>query len=85
MLAVSNEPGKPALLPSAEHALSGAYPLARLLYIYLNKAPEQALPQAEREFMRFILSAHGQQLLLNDGLVPIPAELLTRVSQELGL
>lgn len=85
MLAVSNEPGKPALLPSAEHALSGAYPLARLLYIYLNKAPEQALPQAEREFMRFILSAHGQQLLLNDGLVPIPAGLLTRVSQELGL
>lgn len=85
MLAVSKESGTPALVPSAEHALSGAYPLARLLYIYLNKAPEQPLPQAEREFMRFILSAQGQQLLLNDGLVPIPAELLTRVSQELGL
>lgn len=85
MLAVSKEPGTPALVPSAEHALSGAYPLARLLFIYLNKAPEQPLPQAEREFIRFILSAKGQQLLLNDGLVPIPAELRMQVSQELGL
>lgn len=85
MLAVSKDPGSAAILPSAEHALSGAYPLARLLYIYVNKPPGQLLPVAEREFMRFILSAKGQQLLLSDGLVPIPGKLVSQISQELGL
>lgn len=85
MLAVSKENTTEAILPSAEHALSGAYPLARLLYIYVNKAPEQPLPLAEREFIRFILSAKGQQLLLNDGLVPVPEQLAQQISRELGL
>lgn len=85
MLAVSKDQNSAALLPSAEHALSGAYPLARLLYIYVNKAPDQPLPPVEREFMRFILSAEGQNLLLNDGLVPIPEALVQQISQELGL
>lgn len=85
MLAVSKDPDSVALLPSAEHALSGAYPLARLLYIYVNKVPGQPLPLAEQEFMRFILSAKGQQLLLSDGLVPIPEYLAKKISQELGL
>lgn len=85
MLAVSKTADSLALLPSAEHALSGAYPLARLLYIYVNKVPGQPLPLAEQEFMRFILSAKGQQLLLNDGLVPIPEKLALQVRQELGL
>ncbi len=85
MLAVSATPEGPALYPTAEHALSGAYPLARVLYIYLNKAPQQPLPAAEREFIRFILSPYGQQLLQSDGLIPIPAALNQHVSQELGL
>lgn len=85
MLAVSKDNASAALLPSAEHALSGAYPLARLLYIYINKVPDQALPVAEREFLRFILSTRGQQLLLTDGLVPIPNKLVKQVSSELGL
>lgn len=85
MLAVSKDDASAALLPTAENALSGAYPLARLLYIYINKVPEQALPVAEREFLRFILSTYGQQLLLNDGLVPIPDTLIEQISSELGL
>ncbi|GGW64299.1 PstS family phosphate ABC transporter substrate-binding protein [Alishewanella tabrizica] len=85
MLAISHTPDATAILPSAEQALSGAYPLARLLYIYVNKSPELPLPRAEREFIRFILSAEGQQLLSNDGLVPIPLSLAAEIRQELGL
>lgn len=85
MLAISRDPHSPAILPTAEQALAGDYPLARLLYIYINKRPEQSLPRVEREFLRFVLSAEGQQLLLDDGLVPIPVALRQQISQELGL
>lgn len=85
VLAVQKSTDTEALYPNAEHALSGAYPLARLLYIYLNKAPDQPLPLAEREFIRFVLSTEGQQLLANDGFVPIPNELREQVKEELVL
>lgn len=85
MLAVSRDEQHTAMLPTPEHALSGQYPLARTLYIYLNKVPEQPLPAAEREFIRFILSPQGQQMLLHDGLVPIPLPLVKQVSRELAL
>ncbi|MCF4008370.1 PstS family phosphate ABC transporter substrate-binding protein [Rheinheimera sp. UJ63] len=85
MLAISQGSEQAAIMPSPENALSGAYPLARLLYIYVNKAPNQPLAAAEREFFRFILSAAGQQLLESDGLVPIPLPLRQQVFEDLGL
>ncbi len=74
-----------AVLPLAEHAASGAYPLARMLYIYLNKAPDKALPAAEREFLRFVLSTEGQALLATEGMVPVPPSVLASIRQELEL
>ena len=85
MLAISQGVQQPAIMPNTDNALSGAYPLARLLYIYVNKAPNQPLPAAEREFFRFILSAAGQQHLESDGLVPIPLPLRQQVFEDLGL
>lgn len=85
VLALQATADSPALLPSPEHAISGQYPLARVLYIYLNKAPERPLAAAEQAFLRFVLSDEGQALLQNDGLVPVPDALRQQALQELGL
>lgn len=48
----------------------------------MNKAPEKRLPPQLREFLRFILSREGQQIVVEDGLwLPLPAE---RVRRELA-
>lgn len=85
VLALQASEALPALMPTPEHAISGQYPLARVLYIYLNKAPERPLPAAEQAFLRFVLSAEGQALLQNDGLVPVPEALRQQALSELGL
>ena len=40
---------------SAETAYAGNYPIARFLYIYLNKNPNRMLDPVRAEFIRFIL------------------------------
>lgn len=65
--------GEPAVAPSQQTALSGEYPLTRLLYIYVNNPPEEPLPLLVRELFSWILSRQGQQIVLKDGYVPLPA------------
>ncbi len=67
---------------SLSHAYSGDYPLARFLYIYINKTPEQDLDPLRREFMRFVLSREGQGQVVKAGYIPLPA---TIASTELSL
>lgn len=58
---------------TAENALSGNYPLARFLYIYVNKAPNEPLPPLELEFMKMVLSKAGQEDTIKDGYIPLQA------------
>jgi phosphate transport system substrate-binding protein len=46
---------------SAESAYSRKYPLARYLYIYLNKDPNRPLDKLVSEFTKFIVSKDGQK------------------------
>lgn len=55
----------------AESAYSGDYPLARFLYVYLNKNPNQDLDPMRREFIRFVFSRQGQQIVLKEGFYPV--------------
>lgn len=68
-----------------EYAASGDYPLARFLYIYVNKHPNRALAPLEREFAKMLLSKEGQMVVVRDGYVPIPASVASRVMAELGI
>lgn len=45
---------------SAEATYSGKYPLARYLYVYVNKKPNAPLDPLRREFIKYILSRDGQ-------------------------
>lgn len=58
---------------SVENAMSGKYPLARALYINVNKKPGQSLDPLIREFLTFVLSYEGQRIVVKDGYIPLPA------------
>ncbi len=59
--------------PTFENALSGSYPLGRGLYIYVVKRPNEPLPLLVREFIKFVLSKEGQEIVIQDGFGPLPA------------
>jgi len=69
-------PDGPAIAPTPDNALSGRYPLWRYLYVYLNKPPGAAAAPLERAFMDLVLSRQGQEIVLRDGYVPLPAEVV---------
>lgn len=71
--------------PTIETAVSGEYPLARALYVYVNKAPNKPLPPLEREFLKLVLSKSGQEVVVKDGYVPLTAEMANRALDELDL
>lgn len=61
-----------------ENALNGKYPLSRMLFIYVNKAPNKPLPPMETEFIKMVLSKQGQGTVVKDGFVPLPAALANK-------
>jgi phosphate transport system substrate-binding protein len=51
--------------PTYENVALAAYPLSRLTFFNTNKAPGKPLSPALDEFLRFILSREGQQVVLD--------------------
>lgn len=70
---------------SAENAASGDYPLARYLYVYINKHPNRPLDPMTREFVKMLYSKVGQEVVDRDGYVPLPESVASRVRTELGI
>ncbi len=60
---------------SYEDVTSGKYPLWRFLYIYINKAPSRALEPLVAEFVKLMLSKEGQEAVVKDGYMPLPAKI----------
>ncbi|KZY68019.1 phosphate-binding protein [Oleiphilus sp. HI0071] len=68
-----------------ENAVSGAYPLSRFLYMYVNKAPNKPLDPITAEFIKLIMSQQGQEVVVKDGYVPLPAAVVEKQFKALGL
>lgn len=77
--------GAPFVEPEAQNAIDGSYPLARVLYMYVNKRPNQPLPPLEREFVKLVLSKQGQEIVVKDGFVPLPASMAMKALADLGI
>jgi len=73
---LANKEGEPFVQATEENALKGEYPLSRFLYVYVNKKPNQPLPPLEREFVKMMLSKTGQQVVVKDGFIPLPAKIV---------
>src|SRR5262245_50379850 len=72
---LAEKEGGKCMEANAENAYSGTYPLARFLYVYVNKAPGKALDPLTREFAKLMLAKDGQSDVVKDGYFPIPASI----------
>ena len=59
-----------------ENCLSGDYPLARFLYVYVNKDPNKPLDTLTSEFRKFVKSKEGQEIVAKDGYFPLPKQIV---------
>jgi len=69
----------------AQYAYSGEYPLARFLYVYVNYKPGSEMDPLRREFVRFIFSRQGQEMVVKDGYLPITAKIAGEALQSVGV
>lgn len=82
-LALAGKSGAEFVAPSPQSAVSGTYPLSRFLYVYVNKHPSKPLEPRVLEFMRMVLSRVGQEVVVKDGYVPLPAAKATKELEKL--
>jgi phosphate transport system substrate-binding protein len=69
----------------AETAYAGDYPLARFLYIYLNKKPKDPLAPLPTEFIKYVFSKEGQQIVVKDGFFPVSKALADEDMTRVGI
>lgn len=82
---LAKKEGEPFYDATPENAVSGKFPLSRFLYVYVNKAPNKSLEPIVGEFMKLVLSKQGQEVVVKDGYVPLPATVSAKYMAELGL
>ncbi|WP_298439871.1 phosphate ABC transporter substrate-binding protein [uncultured Ferrimonas sp.] len=68
-----------------DNAAAGRYPLSRYLYLYVNKHPNRPLEPLVAEFLTYILSAQGQQVVAKEGYMPVPAAVVARDLAKVGI
>ncbi len=77
VLRISWKKGGPAYALTPDNVANRTYPLIRDAYFYVNKAPGQPLDPKVREFMRFVLSREGQEIIAKVGYYyPLTADAL---------
>lgn len=82
---LANKEGQDFVAATADNAVAGKYPLSRFLWVYVNKAPNKPLNPLEAEFVKLMLSKQGQEVVVKDGYIPMPAARAAKVMKDLGL
>jgi phosphate transport system substrate-binding protein len=67
VLAISTKLGGTYVPLTADNVANRSYPLIRDAYIYVDKAPGRPLDPKVREFLRFVLSREGQEIIQKNG------------------
>lgn len=68
---------------TAENVASGKYPLSRYLYLNIVKDPSKPLDPLVKEFLKYILSYEGQQVVVKDGYLPLSYETIKKQLEQL--
>jgi len=71
--------------PNAENAVSGEYPLARFLYMYVNHRPGSKLEPLRAEFIKLVFSKQGQEVVIKDGYFPVSANIAREDLRKVGI
>jgi phosphate transport system substrate-binding protein len=62
------------IAPTQKNTENFSYPIARYLYIYINKDPVKGADPLVKEFIKFVLSKQGQEITIKDGYYPLNAK-----------
>ena len=84
-VALAKKEGGEFVEDNEANALNGSYPLSRFLFVYVNKAPNKPLAPLEAEFVKLVLSKQGQEVVVKDGYIPLPAKVAAKALADLGL
>ena len=86
-LPLAAEAGAGAQFVAAEaaNAYSGEYPLSRFLYLTVNYKPGSRLDDLRREFIRYVFSREGQEVVVKDGYLPVPASVARDELKSVGI
>ena len=82
-LPLSKKSGKPFVDATPENAVKGDYPLSRFLYVYVNKHPNRPLSPLIKEFITMVMSKTGQEVVVKDGYIPLPAKVVDKYLKKL--
>jgi phosphate transport system substrate-binding protein len=80
---VAEKKGGQAYDANYENVMGGKYPLSRNLYIYVNRHPQNGLPQSVSEFIKFALSRDGQEIAVKKGYLPLNADMCNQEKTKL--
>lgn len=82
---LAKKAGQPFVAATPDNAVNNTYPLARFLYVYVNKQPNKPLPPLEGEFLKLVMSQQGQEVVVKDGYIPLPAKVVEKYLSSLDL
>ncbi|MDA3962377.1 MAG: phosphate ABC transporter substrate-binding protein [Planctomycetota bacterium] len=82
---LAEKTGDKAIPASAEYAYTGDYPLARFLWLSVNVKPNTELDPLRREFIKYIFSKQGQEVVIKDGYYPVTAEVARDALGQAGI
>ena len=72
-VALAAKDGGPYFTGTFDEVVHQKYPLSRVVYIYINRAPGKVIDVNTREFLKFVLSAQGQHDVVKEGIfLPLP-------------
>jgi phosphate transport system substrate-binding protein len=80
---LAKKPGQTFVAATPENAVAGKYPLARFLYVYVNKQPNKPLAPLEQEFIKMVLSQSGQKVVIKDGYIPLPEKVVAKALESI--
>lgn len=84
-ISLADEVGGSMVPASAEYAYTGEYPLARFLWLSVNRKPGAQLDPLRREFIKYIFSKQGQQVVVKDGYYPLTPAICTEALEQCGI
>ena len=80
---LTEKEGMPFKEATQHNAMEGSYPLWRHLYLYVNKAPNKPLDPLVNEFLKFVYSQQGQEVVVKDGFFPLSASMAEKELKKL--
>lgn len=70
-VALSLREGDAAVTANPDSITSGKYPLARTVYVYVNRKPKAEISPVLKAFLEYVVSAQGQAVVKSAGYLPL--------------